>query len=98
MYECSSLVRESAHKFRIRRRSKQMDLFKKVVPTVFCAALIATAFSPSVKADDWNRKTVITFSEPVETPGVHMQGWAVLPPGTYFFKVLDSASDRHIIQ
>jgi hypothetical protein len=70
----------------------------KAAPTVLCAAIIATAFSPSVKADDWNRKTVITFSQPVETPGVHMKGWAVLPPGTYVFKVLDSASDRHIVQ
>src|SRR5271166_3488308 len=72
--------------------------FLRAVPTVFCAALIATAFSPSVQADDWNRKTVITFSQPVETPGVHIKGWAVLPPGTYVFKVLDSASDRHIVQ
>jgi hypothetical protein len=72
--------------------------FLKAVPTVFCAALIGAAFSPSVKADDWNRKTVITFNQPVETPGVHMQGWAVLPPGTYVFKVLDSKSDRHIVQ
>jgi hypothetical protein len=70
----------------------------KAVPTVLCAAIIATAFSPSVKADDWNRKTVITFSQPVETPGVHIKGWAVLPPGTYVFKVLASESDRHIVQ
>jgi hypothetical protein len=62
------------------------------------AALIAAAFSPQVQADDWNRKTVITFSQPVESPGVHMQGWAVLPAGTYVFKVLDSKSDRHIVQ
>ncbi len=72
--------------------------FLKAVPTVLCVAVIVAAFSPSVKADDWNRKTVITFSQPVETPGVHMQGWAVLPAGTYVFKVLDSASDRHIVQ
>jgi hypothetical protein len=50
------------------------------------------------KADEWNQKTVITFSEPVETPGVHIQGWAVLPAGTYVFKLLDSPSDRHIVQ
>lgn len=72
--------------------------FSKAAPTVLFAALIATVFSPSVKADDWNRKTVITFSQSVETPGIHMKGWAVLPPGTYVFKVLDSASDRHIVQ
>src|SRR4029077_7005251 len=72
--------------------------FLKAVPTVFCAALIGAAFSPSVKADDWNRKTVITFSAPVEIPGVHLAGWGVLPTGTYVFKILDSASDRHIVQ
>ena len=65
---------------------------------VLCAALIAAAFSPSAQADDWNRKTVITFSQPVETPGIHMKGWAVLPAGTYVFKILDSKSDRHIVQ
>jgi hypothetical protein len=72
--------------------------FLRAATTVLCAAVVAIAFSPSVRADDWNRKTVITFSQPVETPGVHMKGWAVLPPGTYVFKVLDSKSDRHIVQ
>ncbi len=70
----------------------------KAIPTVFCAALIGAAFSPSVKADEWNKKTVVTFSDPVETPGVHIQGWAVLPAGTYVFKLLNSPSDRHIVQ
>lgn len=72
--------------------------FLRAAPAVLCAALIGAAFSPSVKADEWNRKTVITFSQPVETPGVHIKGRAVLPPGTYVFKVLDSQSDRHIVQ
>jgi hypothetical protein len=72
--------------------------FLRAAPAVFCAALIGTALSPSVKADDWNRKTVVTFNEPVETPGVHIKGWAVLPAGTYVFKILDSKSDRHIVQ
>src|ERR1700736_6689066 len=72
--------------------------FLKAVPTVFCAALIGAAISPSVKADDWDRKTVITFSGPVEIPGVHLKGWGVLPAGTYIFKILDSQSDRHIVQ
>jgi hypothetical protein len=34
----------------------------------------------------------------VEIPGVHLVGWAVLPAGTYVFKILDSQSDRHIVQ
>jgi hypothetical protein len=69
------------------------------VPTVFCMALLAGAiFSPAAHADEWNKKTSITFSAPVEIPGVHLAGWGVLPAGTYVFKVLDSKSDRHIIQ
>jgi hypothetical protein len=41
---------------------------------------------------------VISFSGPVEIPGVHLVGFAVLPAGTYVFKLLDSQSDRHIVQ
>jgi len=46
-----------------------------------------------VKADGWNKKTVVTFSQPVEIPG-----GVVLPAGTYVFKLLDSLSNRHIVQ
>ncbi len=34
----------------------------------------------------------------MEIPGVHLAGWGVLPAGTYVFKILDSQSDRHIVQ
>jgi hypothetical protein len=61
-------------------------------------ALMGAVFSPGVKADEWNQKTVMTFSGPVEIPGVHLKGWGVLPAGTYVFKLLDSKSDRHIVQ
>jgi hypothetical protein len=61
-------------------------------------ALACALLAPSAKADDWNRKTEITFSGPVEIPGVHLVGWGVLPAGTYVFKILDSQSDRHIVQ
>src|SRR5271154_1902681 len=70
----------------------------KSVPAVLCVAVMAAAISPSLKADAWDKKTVITFSGPVEIPGVHLTGWGVLPAGTYVFKVLDSMSDRHIVQ
>lgn len=75
-----------------------MKLFK-AVPSVFCLAMLAGAiFSPGAKADDWNRKTTMTFSGPVEIPGVHLAGWGVLPAGTYVFKILNSQADRHIVQ
>jgi hypothetical protein len=70
----------------------------KTVTTVCCVALMGAILAPSARADAWNRKTVITFSGPVEIPGVHLRGWGVLPAGTYVFKILDSQSDRHIVQ
>jgi hypothetical protein len=70
----------------------------KTVTTVFGLALACVLLAPNVRADEWNRKTVITFSAPVEIPGVHLVGWGVLPAGTYVFKIMDSQSDRHIVQ
>jgi len=75
-----------------------MNIFKTAATTVFGLALMGAVFSPAAQADEWNRKTKITFSGPVEIPGVHLKGWAVLPAGTYVFKILDSQSDRHIVQ
>jgi hypothetical protein len=53
--------------------------------------LLATCF-PLAHADEWDKATKITFNEPVQVPG------KVLPAGTYVFKLLDSSSDRHIVQ
>src|SRR4030095_8298608 len=64
----------------------------KVVATIFCLSLAVLASSASGKADGRNKKTIVTFSGPVEVPGV------ILPGGTYVFKLLDSASNRHIVQ
>jgi hypothetical protein len=75
-----------------------MSILKTVTATVFGLALMGAVFSPAAKADEWNRKTVMTFSAPVEIPGVHLKGWGVLPAGTYVFKILDSQSNRHIVQ
>src|SRR5580658_6616669 len=71
-----------------------MKLFKQLGIALSLVVLCALAM-PTASADDWNRKTVITFSGPVEVPGV---GQHNLPAGTYVFKVLDSTSDRHIVQ
>jgi len=43
----------------------------------------------------WDKKTMVTFSAPVEIPGISAQ---VLPAGTYVFRLMDSPSDRHIVQ
>jgi hypothetical protein len=70
----------------------------KAATIVSCMALMGATLAPSANADDWNRKTVMTFSGPVEIPGVHLVGFGVLPAGTYVFKILDSQTDRHIVQ
>jgi len=75
-----------------------MSILKTVATSVLGLALMGVVIAPAAKADDWNRKTKITFSGPVEIPGVHLKGWAVLPAGTYVFKILDSLSDRHVVQ
>ena len=56
-----------------------------------CTALLGSML-PQAKADDWDQKTIFTFSGPVEIPG------QVLNAGTYVFKLADSASDRNIVQ
>jgi hypothetical protein len=70
----------------------------KTLTTVGCLVAASAMLTTSARADDWNRKTEITFSDPVEIPGVHLAGWGVLPAGTYVFKIMDSQSDRHIVQ
>ncbi len=75
-----------------------MSILRTVTATVFGLALMGAVFSPVANASEWNHKTVMTFSGPVEIPGVHLKGWGVLPAGTYVFKILDSQSDRHIVQ
>jgi hypothetical protein len=65
---------------------------------MFCLALLGATFSPSAKADAWDKKIQITFSGPVQIPAVHQPGFGVLPAGTYVFKVVESGSNRHIVQ
>jgi len=71
-----------------------MKLFTQLM-TIVCLFTACLAIVPNASADDWNKKTKVTFSAPFEVPGVGAQ---VLPAGTYVFKLLDSPSDRHIVQ
>jgi hypothetical protein len=68
---------------------------RKAIYTVLVTVLLAlfgAVVTPNLRADQENKKTVMTFSQPVEIPG------QILPAGTYTFKLLDSQSDRHIVQ
>jgi hypothetical protein len=73
---------------------KPMTLIKGL-GTGLCLTLLCVLAAPKAKADDWNRATVVTLSEPFEVPG---SGAQILPAGTYVFKVLSSPINRHIVQ
>jgi hypothetical protein len=71
-----------------------MKVFTKCF-VVLCVLAICSFVLPTASAGELNKKTVVTFSAPVEVPGVGAQ---VLPAGTYVFKIMDSLTDRHIVQ
>ena len=64
----------------------------RVVKMLCCAAVVTVALAPSARADEWNKKTILTFSGPVQIQG------ATLPTGTYVFKLADIAGNRHVVQ
>jgi hypothetical protein len=67
-------------------RSLQKHLFAFAVAILFALAL------PTMRADEWTKRTVITINDPIQLPTV------VLQPGTYVMKLLDSPSNRDIVQ
>ena len=72
--------------------------FFRAAPVALGMALLGAALAPSMKADDYDKKTTMTFSGPVEIPPVYVTGMRVLPAGTYVFKLVNSSSNRHIVQ
>jgi len=46
----------------------------------------------SAQADQWDKKTVLTINQPMQVRET------LLEPGQYVFKLLNSSSDRHIVQ
>lgn len=49
-------------------------------------------FELAAHADEYDEATTMTFSQPVQIPG------QVLPAGTYFLKLVDTSSDRNLVQ
>ena len=66
-----------------------MSILRAVTTNVFCLALMSAVFLPGAKAGQWNQKTVLTFSGPVEIPGVHLKGWACLLYTSLAFVIVD---------
>jgi hypothetical protein len=60
--------------------------------TLGALALATTGVALRARADVWNKKTVLTISEPIQISDTY------LSPGTYVLKLVDSQSDRHIVR
>src|SRR5215472_12273815 len=73
--------------------SKEESLMRQLVSRVAlpCAVLLCAA-GPAMLGDENDKKTDITIANPIEVPG------AVLQPGTYMFKLVNSSSNRHIVE
>jgi hypothetical protein len=56
------------------------------------AALLAVGLAPSAQADDFTKLTLLTFSGPVEVPGM------TLPAGTYRFQLADPTTGRRVVK
>jgi hypothetical protein len=54
--------------------------------------LLGTSFVPRAHADAWDKMTIVTVNERI------IAGNKVLDPGTYVWKLLDSQSNRHVVQ
>jgi hypothetical protein len=57
-----------------------------------CVGLFGATFAPALHADEWNKRTILTVNEPIQVPG------KTLEPGQYVMKLLDSPSNRHVVQ
>jgi hypothetical protein len=64
----------------------------RVLKALCCTAMLTVLAAPGVRADEWNKKTILTFSGPVQIPG------ATLPAGSYVFKLADLSGNRHVVQ
>jgi hypothetical protein len=56
------------------------------------AAMLALSMAGTAHADEWNKLTYLTFSGPVQLPGV------TLPAGTYRFELADPDSSRRVVR
>src|SRR5258708_19584056 len=66
-------------------------MYRKMFSAMICLMLLGgTYFVPKVRADESDKKTIVTVNQAIQVPG------KVLPAGTYVFKLLDS-NDRTLV-
>jgi LPXTG-motif cell wall-anchored protein len=71
----------------------------KIIASATFAGCVALVLTAGLQADTWNKKTTLTVTEPIEVPSCCTPSHTVmLEPGEYVIKLMDSLSDRHIVQ
>ena len=63
----------------------------KSISILFCFSVLCLAICTKTKGDEWDKKTILTFSGPVQVQNTRLDA------GTYVFKLADTA-DRHVVQ
>lgn len=63
----------------------------RIAIAIIAVAMFITLSASNAKADEWDKKTLVTFDQPVEIPGM------VLAAGTYVFRRA-SSTDPNVIQ
>ena len=48
----------------------------KIAVLSFCLGLLSVAFVPKIKADEWDKKTTMTFNQPVRSEA-RFFGWGL---------------------
>jgi hypothetical protein len=69
-----------------------MTSIRKVALACMTAAMVTISINAGAQTGPANQDTYFTFSQPVELPKT------TLPAGTYFFQLMDSPSNRHIVK
>ena len=72
--------------------SRQLRSFYISALAIAGVGLLGSSFVPRAHADAWDKMTIVNVNEPI------IAGNKVLDPGTYVWKLLDSPSNRHIVQ
>ena len=63
----------------------------KMFVVAVCLGLLMVVYQPA-SADQWDKKTILTLNEPMQVAKTTLQ------PGKYVMKLMDSPSNRHIVQ
>jgi len=71
----------------------QLFINSRKATILACGTVLAAGlFSVCARADEWDKKTILTVNEPIQIRDTYLE------PGKYVLKLLNSQSDRHVVQ